>query len=86
MLDIQSFDSWIKGGKIEEVSIEGNSAGYNFQIHRAGLEPEYRKKIETELKNGNFDAISSTPTLELGIDIGALDAVITPFVSFQCAV
>ena len=67
----------------EEVSIEGNSAGYNFQIHRAGLEPEYRKKIETELKNGNFDAISSTPTLELGIDIGALDAVITPFVSFN---
>ena len=67
----------------EEVFKEGNSAGYNFQLHRAGLEAEYRKKIETELKNGNFDAISSTPTLELGIDIGALDAVITPFVSFN---
>ncbi len=67
----------------EEVYILGRDYGYNVKLHRAGLEPEYRKKIETELKNGNFDAISSTPTLELGIDIGALDAVITPFAPYN---
>lgn len=70
-------------GDAEEVSIHGRDLGYNVQLHRAGLEPEYRKKIENELKNGNFDAISSTPTLELGIDIGALDAVITPFAPYN---
>jgi len=67
----------------EEVYIRGSNSGYNIQLHRAGLEPEYRKKIENELKNGNFDAISSTPTLELGIDIGSLDAVITPFAPYN---
>ncbi len=47
------------------------------KVHRAGLIQEYRNKVEDEFKRGELMAISSTPTLELGIDIGDLDAVIS---------
>ena len=68
----------------EEIMIEGKRAGHNIAVHRAGLEASYRKNIEAEIKNGKkYDAISSTSTLELGIDIGDLDAVITPFVPYN---
>ncbi|MEM2185128.1 MAG: DEAD/DEAH box helicase [Candidatus Methanomethylicia archaeon] len=46
-------------------------------VHRAGLPREYRLKVEREFRDGRILAVSSTPTLELGIDIGDLDCVIT---------
>ena len=45
-------------------------------IHRAGLTERFRKKVETEFKQGKLEAVVATPTLELGIDIGDLDCVI----------
>ena len=44
--------------------------------YRAGLLPEEREEIETGLKNGTVRAVFATSALELGIDIGALDAVV----------
>jgi DEAD/DEAH box helicase domain-containing protein len=45
-------------------------------VHRAGLSAETRKKVENDIKEGLVKGVVSTPTLELGIDIGDLDAIV----------
>ena len=37
----------------------------------------YRKSVENSFKNDTLMAISATPTLELGIDVGNVDGVIS---------
>ncbi|MHA1685508.1 MAG: DEAD/DEAH box helicase [Candidatus Heimdallarchaeaceae archaeon] len=49
-------------------------------VHRAGLTKKYRETIEKQFRNGELDILVSTPTLELGIDIGDVDAVVSSIV------
>lgn len=44
--------------------------------HHGSLSKELRKDVETRLRNGELEAIVSTSSLELGIDIGDLTEVI----------
>ncbi|MFX1236217.1 MAG: DEAD/DEAH box helicase [Promethearchaeota archaeon] len=44
--------------------------------YRAGISKKKRKEIEQALKNRTLIGVSSTNALELGIDIGSLDAII----------
>jgi len=54
--------------------------GVKIKVHRAGLLPCVRKVVEQSFKDGKLMAISATPTLELGIDIGDVDAIISSIV------
>ena len=48
----------------------------NFYVYRAGLSQKMRKELEREFKHGRIRALASTSALELGMDIGAVDAVV----------
>jgi DEAD/DEAH box helicase domain-containing protein len=45
-------------------------------IHRSGLLKEQRRTVETAFRDGQIKTVVATPTLEQGIDIGDLDAVV----------
>jgi DEAD/DEAH box helicase domain-containing protein len=49
-------------------------------VHRAGLPMAYRREVEDDFRLGKLDLLVSTPTLELGIDIGDLDGVVSMLV------
>ena len=54
--------------------------GIKIKVHRAGLLPSVRRAVEQSFKDGKLMAISATPTLELGIDIGDVDAIVSGIV------
>lgn len=54
--------------------------GVSIRVHRAGLTASARAGVEEMFKSGKLSAISATPTLELGIDIGAVDAIVSNIV------
>lgn len=60
-------------------NVENANKEIKIQVHRGGLEQSDRKLYETQMKLGELDALSCTPTLELGIDIGHVDVVISSF-------
>ncbi len=55
--------------------------GIKSMVHRAGLPKKYRLEVEDSFRRGALPVIVSTPTLELGIDIGDLDCVVSMIVS-----
>lgn len=55
----------------------GRREGIKLDVHRAGLLAKHRRAVEDAFRKGELRALSSTPTLELGIDIGTVDAVVS---------
>jgi ATP-dependent Lhr-like helicase len=47
-----------------------------FRAHHGSMSKEARRKIEQDLKDGKLPALVGTSSLELGIDIGAVDLVV----------
>lgn len=60
-------------------NVEEANNGIRIQVHRGGLDQNDRKLYESQMKIGELDVLSCTPTLELGIDIGHVDVVISAF-------
>ncbi len=56
----------------QELAEKGSFIG----AHHGSLSKELRHDIETKLKNGDLQAVVSSTSLELGIDIGYIDLVI----------
>lgn len=56
--------------------------GIDVRVHKAGLPAEVRKEVEEKFRDGKLNAVVSTPTLELGIDIGDVDVVVSELVNY----
>ncbi|MFO7836039.1 MAG: DEAD/DEAH box helicase [Candidatus Thorarchaeota archaeon] len=65
----------------ELLNILINESGHKSMVHRAGLSKKYRNDVEENFKSGDLPIIVSTPTLELGVDIGDLDSVVSVITS-----
>ena len=63
---------WTKG-KFEKL---GSPLANKISSYRSGYSPKERRRIENTFKNKKLKAVVSTNALEVGIDIGSLDAVI----------
>ena len=61
----------------ELLAIQAKKQKINIKVHRAGLMVNYRRSVERQFKDDTIQAISCTPTLELGIDVGNVDGVIS---------
>lgn len=57
--------------------------GINAYVHKSGLNAEDRKAVEDGFKSGEIKVLVSTSTLELGVDIGDVDVVISEPVPFS---
>lgn len=64
----------------ELLAFYSSKQGVHVKVHRAGLLPLERKSVEDLFRSGKLMAISATPTLELGIDIGDVDVIISDIV------
>ncbi len=61
----------------ELLALQARRQKIDIKVHRAGLMANYRRSVETLFKTDKLLAISATPTLELGIDVGNVDGVIS---------
>ncbi len=61
----------------ELVALQAKKKKIDIRVHRAGLMANYRNFVEKAFKEDKIMSISCTPTLELGIDVGNVDGVIS---------
>ncbi|KAL8807788.1 MAG: hypothetical protein Q9182_000437 [Xanthomendoza sp. 2 TL-2023] len=63
--------------RTEAAALERQDLAARVMGYRGGYSPQDRRKIEKEMFDGKLMGIIATNALELGVDIGSLDAVIT---------
>ena len=56
--------------------VEGAGTEGRILAYRAGLLPDERREVEQGLSDGSIRGVAATDALELGVDVGGLDAVI----------
>ncbi len=58
-------------------------AGINAAVHKSGLPKDVRERVERAFREGLLKVVVATPTLELGIDVGDVDAVVSELVPYS---
>lgn len=53
------------------------------RVHKSGLPRDLREKVEKDFREGKVKVVVSTPTLELGVDIGDVDVVVSELVNYS---
>ncbi len=53
------------------------------RVHKSGLPRELRERVEKDFRQGKVKVVVSTPTLELGVDIGDVDVVVSELVNYS---
>jgi len=68
----------IAAKQIGEAATDHTASGYvSVESYHAGLGKQTRRAVENQLRGGDVDVVASTNALELGIDIGSLDATVS---------
>ncbi len=67
----------------ELIAIDGSDKSCEIFVHRSGISDQKRAMVESALRKNEIKAVSCTPTLELGINIGNLDAVVSSFTPYS---
>jgi DEAD/DEAH box helicase domain-containing protein len=57
--------------------------GITCAVHKGGLPRNVREEVEELFRNGKINIVVATPTLELGVDIGDVDVVISELVPYS---
>lgn len=63
--------------RVEDIGKLASERKLKLGIHRGGLPKKYLTDLEKKFQSTEIDIIASTPTLELGIDIGDVDSVVS---------
>ncbi len=61
---------------VERIGLLSKSSGFPLEVYRGGLDYSRRRQIEMDFKAGRIRGLAATSALELGMDIGNVDAVI----------
>ncbi len=69
-------------GVVETVAWMLVRSGIRCLVHKAGLPKNTREEVENRFREGDVNVLVSTSTLELGIDIGDVDLVISELVPY----
>lgn len=68
---------------VETINLVLRRSGVKSAIHKSGLPKEVRRNVEERFKSGEINVVVATPTLELGIDIGDVDVVVSELVPYS---
>ena len=73
------FSNTVNDAESLAVNLRERNSGIKVKVHSGVLEKDDRRIAEGEMKQGELDVLSCTPTLELGVDIGKVNVVISAF-------
>ena len=73
------FNNTVNNAEILASNLRERNSGIRVRVHSGVIDKGDRRLAEGEMKQGDLDVLSCTPTLELGIDIGQINVVISAF-------